>query len=276
MSLCTTPGCDQSVAKSGYTLCYTCWKAKRPVEKATIDKPIIEKPVLQKTVKGETSLETSGNLLSTTRLGEHFGLSRLKVNPILAELGLLDKAEKGWVATPRGLALGAQQKDGQRGGTQYVVWSPEVLDNRIFLQAVKVLAEGNSSAEAPEKTSNFREKFQEGAKYRTNDGHWVRSKAEVLIDNWLYFAGLAHAYERKLPVEAEKDAYCDFYIPQGRIYIEYWGYENEAKYLARKEEKRALYKANELRLIELTDQHIQNLDDHLPTLLRKFGICNID
>ncbi|HEY9762936.1 MAG TPA: hypothetical protein V6D07_10445 [Trichocoleus sp.] len=271
------------MTKLGHTLCYTCWKANRSTEKLTKaeDKPVKitklateEKPI--KITKPAADPESSANLLSATRLADHFKLSRFKINPVLAELGLLDKAEEGgWVATARGLALGAQQKASKRGDAQYVMWSPEILDNRIFLQAVQVLTEGTSSTETLEETSNFREKFQDGAKYRTNDGHWVRSKAEVLIDNWLYFAGLVHAYERKLPVEADKDAYCDFYIPQGRIYIEYWGYESDAKYIARKEEKRALYQANELNLIELTDQHIQNLDDYLPMLLRKFGIQNI-
>ena len=47
------------------------------------------------------------------------------------------------------------------------------------------------------------------------------SKAEMLIDNWLYMAEIVHAYERKLPIE--EDVYCDFYIPKGKVYIEYWG-----------------------------------------------------
>ena len=49
------------------------------------------------------------------------------------------------------------------------------------------------------------------------------------IDNTLYEYWLVHAYERKLPVE--EDVYCDFYIPTGKVYIEYWGYENDEKYL---------------------------------------------
>lgn len=268
MDLCRTPGCNQPVAKLGHTLCYSCWKANRAG-----GKPI---KIQDKPSKLDDTLENSPNSLSATRLAEHFNLSRLRINPLLAELGLLDKTENGWLATERGLALGAEQKVGKRSNVPYVMWPTEILENRVFLESVKVLAEGSSLTNHAEETSNFREKFQDGAKYRTNDGHWVRSKAEVLIDNWLYFSGLVHAYERKLPIASEKDAYCDFYIPQGRIYIEYWGYENDPKYLARKEEKRTLYKANALNLIELTDQHIQNLDDYLPALLQKFGIFNIN
>src|ERR1039457_5867241 len=35
--------------------------------------------------------------------------------------------------------------------------------------------------------------------YRTEDGHRVRSKAEVIIDDWLYSHNIVHAYEIKLP-----------------------------------------------------------------------------
>lgn len=49
--------------------------------------------------------------------------------------------------------------------------------------------------------NDSREKFE--AKHRATDGHFVRSKAEMLIDNWLYMAEIVHAYERKLPIEED-------------------------------------------------------------------------
>jgi len=91
-----------------------------------------------------------------------------------------------------------------------------------------------------------------------------------LIDNWLYMAEIVHAYERKLPIEEE--VYCDFYIPTGKVYIEYWGYENDQKYLARKKQKIELYKKYGFNLIELEDKDVQNLDDILPRLLLKHGV----
>ncbi|WP_226814421.1 hypothetical protein [Aliarcobacter butzleri] len=115
---------------------------------------------------------------------------------------------------------------------------------------------------------NFREKFE--AKYRATDGHYTRSKAEMLIDNWLYMFEIVHAYERKLPVE--EDVYCDFYIPTGKVYIEYWGYENDEKYLNRKKKKKEIYEKYNLNLIELEDKDVQNLDDVLPKYLLTFGI----
>ena len=120
-----------------------------------------------------------------------------------------------------------------------------------------------SDIEAEEK--NFRDKFP--AKYRTEDGHWVRSKAELIIDNWLYRGRIVHAYERRVPIEEK--LLCDFFIPIGKVWIEYWGIEDE-KYLKRKELKKDLYKKYDKNLIELTDKDIENLDDILPLKLRPY------
>ncbi|MFX1414949.1 MAG: hypothetical protein ACFFA2_14105 [Promethearchaeota archaeon] len=120
-----------------------------------------------------------------------------------------------------------------------------------------------SNGEAEEE--DFRSKFP--AKYRTDDGHLVRSKAEKIIDNWLYHNDIVHAYERRVPIKEE--LICDFYIPKRKIWIEYWGFEDQ-KYIKRKELKIELYKKNEKNLIELTDTDIKKLDDFLPLKLRPY------
>ncbi len=56
------------------------------------------------------------------------------------------------------------------------------------------------------------------------------------------------------------------------MYIEYWGYDNEPKYLARKKKKQDLYAKYGFKLIELTDKAVQNLEDVLPRLLLKYGV----
>ena len=132
------------------------------------------------------------------------------------------------------------QKEDFRSGVPYVSWPESILEQKSFKLSLKeVKGELSDKPEASETKaevtglSGFREKFP--ATLRTADGHMVRSKAEMLIDNWLYMAEIVHAYERKLPIE--EDVYCDFYIPTGKVYIEYWGYENDPKYLARKTAK---------------------------------------
>jgi hypothetical protein len=112
---------------------------------------------------------------------------------------------------------------------------------------------------------DFRKKYPR--KYRAQDDHYVRTKSETIIDNWLYNHIIVHAYERKVPIK--EDMYCDFFIPQGKCYIEYWGLKEE-EYLKRKKKKHDLYLKHELDLIELTERDIENIDDVLPKKLMKF------
>lgn len=219
-----------------------------------------------------------GERLSSTKLGKHFGLSPTRMNLLLAELGWIEKYTKGWTPTARGNQIGAEVREARQSGVPYVVWPSSIQTNKILLAAIAD-AQGDQgddvgSKVAPDDPSTrssaaeFRERFP--AKFRATDGHLVRSRAEMLIDNWLYMQGIVHAVERKLPIE--EDVYCDFYLPTGKVYIEYWGLENDAKYAARKAEKQAIYKRYGLNLVDLVDDDIMGLDDVLPRLLLKFGI----
>lgn len=114
---------------------------------------------------------------------------------------------------------------------------------------------------------DFRKKWP--AKYRCDDGHYVRSKNEQLVDNWLYHHGVCHAYE-VLVVDREKgmEYISDFYLPHMNTYMEIWGFETP-EYLSRKKKKTAAYKNNGLKLIEMTDAEIKILDDYLRRILYK-------
>lgn len=98
------------------------------------------------------------------------------------------------------------------------------------------------------------------ARHPTHDGHKVRSKGELLIDNWLYKNRIAHGYE--VAILGKK--FCDFEIPtmNGNIYIEYWGM-NDVEYLKNKEVKLALYKEHDLKLISLYPKDLKSLDEIL-------------
>ena len=210
-------------------------------------------------------------MLNATKLGQYFSLSARKTNVILTELGWTKKGIKGWLITSQGEKVGGLQSEDFKSGIPYVVWPIDILNNKNLIATIEDLS-GNTKQENINKEDNkkedFREKFE--AKHRATDGHFTRSKAEMLIDNWLYMFEIVHAYERKLPIE--ENVYCDFYIPAGKVYIEYWGYENDEKYLERKKKKQEIYKKYNLNLIELEDADIQNLDDVLPKYLLKFGV----
>ena len=204
--------------------------------------------------------------LTAKTLGEKFDLSGNKINSILSELGWIEKDIKGWKITEQGLKQDGIQDENHKSGVPFARWPNAIISNRSLLSSIEEI-KGEAKV-SQKKKAEFREKFK--AEYRSTDGHFVRSKAEMLIDNWLYMAEIIHAYERKLPIE--EDVYSDFYLPTGKVYIEYWGYENDSKYLHRKKEKIEIYEKYGFNLIELNEDDVQNLDDKLPKLLLKFGI----
>ncbi len=215
---------------------------------------------------GEES--STEQLITATAIGKHFDLSPNKMNYILSELGWIKKGLKGWLVTDQGVKLGAKQGEDSRSGIPYARWPDKILNVKALKDSIDNMKGVDRPKTEADKMDSFRHKFE--ATHRATDGHFVRSKAEMLIDNWLYMAEIVHAYERKLPIEEEM--YCDFYIPTGKVYIEFWGYDNDEKYLARKQEKQAIYQRYNFNLIELTDQEVLNLDDVLPRMLLKFGV----
>jgi hypothetical protein len=213
----------------------------------------------------------SYSLLSATSIGKHFNISSQRLNLILSEIGWIEKEVWGWALTKQGKKIGGKELEHESSGNSYVMWPETILNNSHLINAITNSCEPTKTEFVvfdSSKTENFREKFP--ASFRTKDGHLVRSRAEVLRDNALYDYKLVHAYERKLPIE--ENVYCDFFIPIGNLYLEYWGLENDVRYTERKKRKLDLYRKNDFKLIELTDQDIKYLDDVLPKKLLKFGI----
>ena len=220
----------------------------------------------------DNALPESKEHLNATNIANKYNLSARKINMMLSEIGWIQRYLKGWNITELGKKNGGIQKENPRSGIPFVEW-PETIFDRPAFKAVINEVQGNAGEETQEKVeksdnNDFRTKFV--AKHRATDGHFVRSKAEMLIDNWLYMAEIVHAYERRLPIEEE--VYCDFYIPTGKIYIEFWGLENDPKYAKRKRVKKEIYEKYNFKLIELTDEEVFNLDDILPKMLLKFGV----
>ncbi|EDM26517.1 hypothetical protein LNTAR_01877 [Lentisphaera araneosa HTCC2155] len=214
----------------------------------------------------------SKTTLSSTKIGSHFSYSASKINKILAELGWIEKGVKGWKITDAGRQHGGVEQEHYQSGIPYTRWPESILQDSVLTKTVESLS--NTSIAPPQinedkdTTDDYRKKYP--ANIRTHDGHRVRSRGEAMIDNWLYISGIVHAYERRLPIE--EDVLCDFYIPHGKVYIEYWGLEEQERYAARKKQKQEIYAKYGYKLIELTDSDIESLDDVLPRKLLKFGI----
>ncbi|MBI5060211.1 glycerol kinase [candidate division KSB1 bacterium] len=267
------------MAKEGHDICFDHWKANRDGKLKKCEKcgRLMEKdkPLCLDCYNKGREGQATGRALTATAIGEKVALTANRVNAILVELAWITKGpgDHGWISTPQGRKNGAVDREFGTDKTPFVQWSEGILRNRAFTDAVRdfkgekpVIPETSSGAKSDE--LGFREKFP--ATHRATDGHMVRSRGEMLIDNWLYAAQVIHAYERKVPIEEE--LYCDFYLPTGKVYLEFWGMENDPAYAARKRAKLELYKKNGLNLIELKDADLLKLDDVMPAKLRPFDI----
>ncbi len=216
----------------------------------------------------------SSETLNSTKIGQEFNISAQRINAILSELGWIEKSSiGGWDLTKYGKRNGGFEMEGQNG-SPYVIWDKSILLNKSVLSSIdaatgKSYENGSTGNETIFKTDEFRKKHE--AKYRTQDGHRVRSKAEAMIDDYLYNNGVAHAYERRLP-GIDEEVISDFYLPAGKVFIEFWGMEENEKYQERKKKKLAIYADNNFNLIEMNDKDIETIDDVLPRKLKKFGV----
>jgi len=260
--VCKGANCNKEVTKKGHFLCYTCWKKQNSSGSSSKPSP---------------KSSSTDDMLSATKIGLEFDISGQKLNLLLNELGWTYKPRhgKGWGATKQGKRQGAEARKVKSSGVPYLVWPSKITRSKVLRRAVadfkgEALPKESTSAQSASSSDyeDFRKKYP--ANYRCMDGHYVRSRAEVMIDNWLYTNGIAHAYERKLPIE--DDVYSDFYIKSGNVYIEFWGMESDEKYARRKAVKQKTYSDNEFDLIELNDDDLNHLDDILPRKLLQYGI----
>ncbi len=227
--------------------------------------------------------KNNGKLINATVLGKHFNISSHRLNLLLNELGWIEKTVAGWGLTKLGKSLGGKQFEHETSGGSYVLWPDTVLRNKDLLEQFHEPPKENQGFKQAnliinksdtDTVDDFRKKYL--AEYRTKDGHYVRSKAELTIDDSLYLWGIAHAYEKKLPNTIE-NVYSDFHIPSGNgrpkaVYIEYWGMENDEKYNQRKNKKIEIYNELGLSLIQLNDADIKNIEDSLQKYLLQHGI----
>ena len=102
--------------------------------------------------------------------------------------------------------------------------------------------------------------------FRAVDGDLLRSSDEVRIDDWFYRNGIEHEVERRVPVDRLR--YCDWFLPRGEIYVEYWGLMDEEWYREAREVREELYRQANLRLISIEPNDMRDLDDALGQIFR--------
>jgi hypothetical protein len=123
-------------------------------------------------------------------------------------------------------------------------------------------------------------------KYHCDDGHVVKSKSEVMIDNYLFENGIPHAYEKAFPIDdnPDHDLHPDFYLPNFRnssddVYIEHWGYdENNIQYTKTKKYKLPIYRQKGITLICTNEKDITDFKTNIKRKLDNYkkGTINGD
>lgn len=274
MVKCQTAGCDTEVTKKGFYLCYPCWKEQNPKKGGAAKKKI--KPVDPST------------LITSTKICEHIlqehslKISSQKLNSILNELGWISKPPYdvgGWQATRNGKRNGGVDQPALRGGSPYVKWGNKILKNKALIRAVRDMLGSDVKENPPtpvDDTNPQAHNAPNRAKtIKTRDGHYVASRGEYMVDNFLYGTRIAHAYEQELYLgEDAKVMIPDFtaLTPKGNVYIEFWGVEGNASYDKRKEIKKKLYQEYDLELVEVYPKHLDYIDAYLSKIFAKYGV----
>lgn len=109
---------------------------------------------------------------------------------------------------------------------------------------------------------------------RCKDGHYVRSKAEKLIDDYLFDNQIMHIYEKRIINEGNNETYYpDFYLPylinNKGVYIEYFGLEDNEKYIKKEKKKLNYYSSKGYDVIEVREANISSIDDFLEDKIRE-------
>lgn len=104
--------------------------------------------------------------------------------------------------------------------------------------------------------------------YKCLDGHFVKSRGEIIIDNYLYILGIKHEYEKKIKIFNQK-VKSDWFLPDLDVYIEYWGFHGK-NYLKRKKEKIKFYKKAKLKLISIENYMFSDIYFYLNKKLKPF------
>jgi hypothetical protein len=219
------------------------------------------------------AIESNQRITAATMRRYYPRLHPRQINRALAELGLQQHSILGWELTPLGKTLGGQQEESENSGAFYVTWPHEIIDNAVIHRELTLQSDQiqpAATADGEIEPDLFAAPATGDGSCRGIDGHELRSSLQMHVCNWLYLAQLAHACQRALPTE--ELVHADFYVPAGNVYIDCWEADTPASELSAKLHKRELYRAMDLRHIEINAGDEDRLDEVLGRGLLAFGI----
>lgn len=106
--------------------------------------------------------------------------------------------------------------------------------------------------------------------YRTKDGHWVRSKSEREIANFLFDRRIPYIYEKRIHLDG-RDLRPDFFLPDvaGGLFLEHFGLDT-AEYLANANDRVLRFRKAGLRLVATSEKEAGDMETALQRKLQPF------
>jgi len=208
----------------------------------------------------------SNRLLNSAQLARKYQISAREVRRLFGDIGLLRRTFNGWELTREGERLGGVNIDSDNGD---ITWPENLLDNDIVRAQLEYLQRAHQSGDAHE--ADLLDAINE---FDARDGHRFHSRNELLVCDWLYFAGIAHASHYRLPLPQAnfQEQRADFWLPAAQVYIEVGGDEKGAAAIAAAMERIDIYRKHQWHFVEVRAEHFEHLDDYLTRALREFGV----
>ena len=112
------------------------------------------------------------------------------------------------------------------------------------------------------------------APYLCESGHWVRSKSEREIDNFLFKHRIRYIFEKEYVYNPKSYPYYpDFYLPDYDLFIEYFGMYEHPKYNEKTKRKLDIYSQDTTKHFEfITFEDDNRLQERLAEICRKYNI----
>ena len=213
-------------------------------------------------------------------------LSARQINRTLAELGLQRRSCSGLQLTALGASFGGRRELHDEYALSVITWPHELVDDPVLHRELNRLAgedlaapEARQSAPAarsqamPDLFAPAGETAARGAgsaPRQALDGHAVDSLLQRRVCDWLYEAQLAHARDRRLPVDENVSA--DFYVPAAGLYIECWERDVPTAELTRRLRTREVCRERQLAYQEVAAADLERIDELLTGRLRELGL----
>ena len=239
------------------------------------------------------SIESDQRLTSGALADQFPACDALTINRVLQELGFVHQRAGGLQLTSRGEALGGREELDERSGLRVVTWPRDFAQHPVLRReflgqeddagdtepAMTSMEAASGPVSDDEATPDLfaaesqnedqREVESVSRTRRSTSGHVVDTHLQLVVCNWLYRAGLVHAFQRALPVEEE--IYADFYVPAASLVIECWEQDVPTLTLARRLRVREVCREIDMPYLELTNADESRLEQVLGSKLRELG-----